>query len=74
MIKNLGWGTFLLWGVFDLIIGAGCWLFLKETRGLSLEQITHTSDSTKLFEQDRAYDGPAGARGENKAPTVGLDS
>lgn len=71
MIKNLGWGTFLLWGIFDLVIGVGCWLLLKETRGLSLEQITHTSDSAKLFDQDREFDGDR--RVDNKTPEVGVE-
>ncbi|KAE8451479.1 hypothetical protein EG329_003552 [Mollisiaceae sp. DMI_Dod_QoI] len=41
MISNLGWGTFLLWGLFDAVIAVGTWVFLRETRGLSLEEITH---------------------------------
>ncbi|TVY81797.1 Quinate permease [Lachnellula suecica] len=41
MITNLGWGTFLLWGILDAVIAFCTFLFLKETRGLSLEEITH---------------------------------
>lgn len=41
MITNLGWGTFLLWGLLDAGIAVGTWLFLRETRGLSLEEIVH---------------------------------
>lgn len=41
MIKNLDWGTFLLWGLFDAIIAILAFFFLKETRGLSLETIAH---------------------------------
>ena len=41
MITNMGWGTFLLWGLFDAAIAAGTFLFLRETRGLSLEEIAH---------------------------------
>ncbi|KUJ21857.1 MFS sugar transporter-like protein [Mollisia scopiformis] len=41
MISNLGWGTFLLWGLFDAVIAVGSWAFLRETRGLSLEEISH---------------------------------
>ncbi|KAH7020893.1 general substrate transporter [Microdochium trichocladiopsis] len=40
MIRNLGWGTFLLWGVFDLIIAVVSFVYLEETKGLSLEAIT----------------------------------
>lgn len=39
MLKSMGWGTFLLWGVFDVVIAALTFMFLKETRGLSLEAI-----------------------------------
>ncbi|GAB7347865.1 hypothetical protein MBLNU459_g5395t1 [Dothideomycetes sp. NU459] len=58
MIRDLGWGTFLLWGIFDLIIGAGSWLLLEETRGLSLEQIAHTvgADSPKDFSSEYGHD------------------
>lgn len=45
MIKNMGWGTFLLWGLFDLVIAAYAWFWLKETRGQSLEAIA-SYDST----------------------------
>lgn len=41
MIANLGWGTFLLWGLFDLLIAGYSWFGLIETKGMSLEQITH---------------------------------
>lgn len=40
MIKNMGWGTFLLWGLFDLVIGAYSWFGLAETRGKTLEEIS----------------------------------
>lgn len=42
MMTNLGWGTFLLWGVFDVIIAILAFFFLKETKGLSLEAIAET--------------------------------
>ncbi|KAL1613903.1 hypothetical protein SLS54_010180 [Diplodia seriata] len=38
MIDSMGWGTFLLWGLFDIIIGFGTILLATETRGLSLER------------------------------------
>ncbi|KAK0654654.1 putative quinate permease [Lasiodiplodia hormozganensis] len=38
MIDSMGWGTFLLWGLFDIIIGFGTIVLAKETRGLSLEK------------------------------------
>lgn len=39
MVKNMGWGTFLLWGIFNLVIAVFSFLVLKETRGKSLETI-----------------------------------
>ncbi|PNS15464.1 hypothetical protein CAC42_723 [Sphaceloma murrayae] len=42
MIADLKWGTFLFWGVCDLVIAAGVWLVLVETRGRSLEDISGT--------------------------------
>ncbi|KAF2141488.1 uncharacterized protein K452DRAFT_228983 [Aplosporella prunicola CBS 121167] len=41
MIDDIGWGTFLLWGLFDLVIALGTFFFLRETAGLSLEEIAH---------------------------------
>ncbi len=41
MMTNMGWGVFLLWGIFDVIICVVSFFFLKETRGLSLETIAH---------------------------------
>lgn len=42
MMTNMGgWGTFLLWGVFDAVIAVLTFLFLRETKGLSLETIAH---------------------------------
>ncbi|KAL1304458.1 hypothetical protein AAFC00_003453 [Neodothiora populina] len=76
MIKNIKWGTFLLWGLFDLVIAIGVWFFLTETRGLSLEQITHTdTDAVKgLNDGDEfAYDGPYNdRRSVDKKPQIGV--
>ncbi|CAK7231296.1 hypothetical protein SBRCBS47491_007881 [Sporothrix bragantina] len=36
-----GWGTFLLWGIFDAVIAVVSFFFLRETKGLSLETIAH---------------------------------
>jgi len=50
MIKTLGWGTFLLWGLFDLVIAGYSWLGLVETQGKSLEEIScpdHIGASTE---------------------------
>jgi hypothetical protein len=55
MIKNMGMATFLFWGVADLIIAGGAWVLLDETRGRSLEEITHTSDGVKGFGEEQRY-------------------
>lgn len=39
MIANLGWGTFLFWGLANVVISISSWFILKETKGLSLEEI-----------------------------------
>ncbi|KAI1100635.1 general substrate transporter [Jackrogersella minutella] len=41
MISSMGWGTFLLWGIFDAVIAILSFAFLRETRGLSLEAIAN---------------------------------
>ncbi|GAW26386.1 putative mfs quinate transporter [Rosellinia necatrix] len=43
MIASLGWGTFLVWGIFDIVIAGSAFFLLKETRGLSLERIAQSS-------------------------------
>lgn len=42
MMDSMGWGTFLLWGLFDAAIATLTFLFLRETKGLSLETIAQT--------------------------------
>ena len=44
MIKRMGWGTFLFWGLANVVIAAYAWGFLKETKGLTLEEITAQMD------------------------------
>lgn len=39
MVNDIAWGTFLVWGCFNVIIAVGTWGFLKETKGKSLEEI-----------------------------------
>lgn len=41
MMESMGWGTFLLWGMFDAVIAIATFFFLKETKGMSLEAIAH---------------------------------
>lgn len=48
MIKHLGWGTFLLWGLFDVVIGLYSWFGLAETKNKSLEEIAHTGEAESI--------------------------
>lgn len=41
MLTGMGWGTFLFYAVADVLTVLFVWTCLKETRGLSLEQIEH---------------------------------
>lgn len=43
MIRSLGWATFLMWGVFDVIIAFYAWFGLVETKNRSLEDIAHSA-------------------------------
>ena len=55
MITNLGWGTFLLWGLFDTVIALFSWTALTETKGKSLEQIAQVdvyASSKDLVEEE----------------------
>ncbi|TPX09061.1 uncharacterized protein E0L32_001677 [Thyridium curvatum] len=59
MMASMGWGTFLLWGLFDAAIGVVAFFFLKETRGLSLETIAHQEfkkgeNAAIVYEQRKA--------------------
>lgn len=55
MIKNIHWGTFLLWGMFDFVIAFYAWFVLTETRGKTLEEITKLDSASSgkvLVEED----------------------
>jgi hypothetical protein len=55
MITNLAWGTFLLWGLFDAVIAIVAFLFLRETKGLSLEEIAH-NDFGQILDRKTGLD------------------
>ncbi|KAF2091727.1 MFS quinate transporter [Saccharata proteae CBS 121410] len=59
MIANMGWGTFLLWGLFDILIAICSLLFLKETRGKSLEQIANAEHAFQPSRDHKVVDDPA---------------
>ncbi|KAI0407274.1 putative MFS quinate transporter [Xylaria palmicola] len=54
MIASLGWGTFLVWGLFDVVIAVFAFFLLKETRGLSLEHIAQSSFRANSLPDDVA--------------------
>ncbi|KAI1076713.1 general substrate transporter [Whalleya microplaca] len=54
MIDNMGWATFLLWGIFDVVIAILAFGFLTETRGLSLETIANQRFKAGDLSKDRA--------------------
>lgn len=62
MLAGMGWGTFLFYAVADILTVLFVWICLKETRGLSLEQIEH------LFHIPAAKDSD---QGEGDAPKRG---
>lgn len=47
ILRDLGWATFLLFGVLDLGIAAVIWVYLPETRGLSLEGVQAVFDGDR---------------------------
>ncbi|KAL4802101.1 general substrate transporter [Aspergillus unguis] len=61
ILRDLGSGTFLLFGVFCLGIAAFVWRFVPETRGLTLEEVQHVFDGdTKGGHQDGGGGGDGG--------------
>lgn len=53
MMDDMGWGTFLLWGVFDVVIALVVFFYVKETKGLSLEQINQRGAGGDPVDPDR---------------------
>ena len=51
MIDGIGWATFLLFGIFDIFIALFTVVVLKETRGLSMEEVDRLYFSGKTPER-----------------------
>lgn len=64
MMESMGWGTFLLWGIFDAVISVVTFFFLKETKGMSLEAIAH-----QRFKKGGSSDLPLNANKTNQEET-----
>ncbi|KAF7189254.1 Quinate permease [Pseudocercospora fuligena] len=59
MIRGLRWGTFLLWGLFDIVIVLFSWYCLTETRGKTLEEISVPLDAHRNSDASKVSDsGP----------------
>lgn len=67
MISTLHWGTFLLWGIFDVFIALYAWYGLTETRGRTLEEIAAQGRSG-VMDAD-----PGKLRRERSAESDGTD-
>jgi hypothetical protein len=57
MMSSMGWGVFLLWGLFDVVIAVYAYFCLKETKGLSLEKIAHQEFKIGSPREDVAFQG-----------------
>lgn len=65
--------TFLLWGLFDVVIALYAWFGLEETRGKSLEQITHDGGSVepeRSPSEEPVFDGFGKAGSANHVESV----
>lgn len=68
MIDNMGWGTFLLWGLFDIVIACYAWFGLIETRGKTLEDISRPAAG----KSDSGVDDAVDDRDTSKVPQLSL--
>jgi hypothetical protein len=51
MVNNIKYGTLFFWGVLNLIIAVVSYFLIKETQGLSLEEINSKFDGTEALLQ-----------------------
>jgi len=66
MIASLGWGTFLIWGIFNLVIAVSSFFILQETKGKSLEEISAGAYGTEsLLEAKNAHMFPSVSSGND---------
>ncbi|KAJ7494772.1 general substrate transporter [Mycena galericulata] len=59
MLKHIGFGTFVFFGVFSLMGGLFIWIFVPETKGVTLEEMEEVFGSTEgiaLEDQKRLED------------------
>ncbi len=66
MLAGMGWGTFLFYAIADVITVLFVWFCLKETRGLSLEQIEHLFHTPNVKDpEEHDRDGAESGHGRN---------
>ena len=80
-IERIGWGTFVLFAIFNYVIVVYSWLFLRETQGYSLEEMevvfgsVAADDAAKLLGTESEEEGGDGgvARREGSAAAAQAD-
>ncbi|GAB1201983.1 hypothetical protein APSETT445_000581 [Aspergillus pseudonomiae] len=64
-LDSMGWGMFLMFCIFNWILVAYAWLFIKETTGKSLEEMEEVFNSKAgLYHKERPLDEQAQDRRE----------
>jgi hypothetical protein len=71
-MASMGWGTFLLFGMFDVLVALFTIFFLKETKGKSLEEIQrlYSSDSSSNKLDAEAYNGERSSSGSDRKESI----
>ncbi|KAI1874706.1 hypothetical protein JX265_004914 [Neoarthrinium moseri] len=64
-INNIGWRTFLMFCIFNWSLVVYTWLFIKETKGKSLEEMEALFGSTQTAINIHAVRGKGYAEGDN---------
>ena len=66
-MAGIGWATFLLFGILDLLFAGFVFGFLMETKGKSLEEITALFEGPSYLPLDEDDDGFKGLDREEQA-------
>lgn len=68
-ISNIGWRTFLMFCIFNYALVVYAWIFLKETKGKSLEEMEVVFGSTETqFDIERVRAKAAGLERPEEVP------
>lgn len=60
IMAGIGWATFLLFGILDLLFAGFVFYFLMETKGKTLEEITALFEGSSYLPLSEDEDGPKG--------------